>query len=286
MNSFSRRLHTLFKTRRYTDGYKVVKSMRFMERATSAIRYHRRGYCGEALIVLVFLLASLALGTLRHANSDMRKQFLTRLDQLAEANGHAATQVVNAVRNGYATLADRYVLLWWGLILVALLISLGLGWWAARRRTQESEAYLMIGKGVLDITAQYVVESLIIFLVTFLLVTLLFFLYSDSFDHFLMTQARQALTSEIGRNVSNSSLTQSIHALFSHKITEFTGPGLFFPGTPNGPAQPPHQLHGTLATFLSGLSALILGQGIGTLTQVSLLRRRLSRQTPVVITKP
>ena len=249
--------------------------MRFMERVTSAIRYRKRIYFGELLLAALFCLTSLALWTLRHAKANMRQGFLNRLEMLTTNGQTTSSRVVQAVKAGYASLDGRYVATWWLAVAITLLLSFGFGWWSAHNRRAESETYLILGKSPFDVAAQYVVESLLVFVGAFLFVGLVTFLLSDSLNHLLMTQSRNALTAEFSRTVSSSTATQSLKALFEHKLTEFTGPGLFFPGPPPNAPQPSHQLYGFVPTLLTGCGTIILGQGTAALAELSLLRRQL-----------
>lgn len=249
--------------------------MRFMERVASAIRYHKRVYLGEFLLTAVFCLASLALWTIRHANADMRQGFINRLEQLT-TDGHAASgPVVQAVKAGYATLDTRYTLTWLVVVAINLLLCLVFGWWSVRHRRAESEAYLILGKSTWSIAAQYVAESLAVFIAAFLLIALATFLLSDSLNHLLVNQSRNALTAEFSRSVSNTTANQSLRTLFEHKLTEFTGPGLFFPGPPPNEPQPPHQLFGIIPTALVGCGTIIGGQGLAALAELSVIKHRL-----------
>lgn len=254
--------------------------MRFIERVTSAIRYHKRAYLGEFLLTVLFCLTGLMLWTIRHANATMRQGFLNRLQQLTTNGQTASGHVVRAVKSGYAALDARYAFTWWLILAITLLLCLAFGWWSARGRQAESEAYLILGKSTFDITAQYVSESLLVFLAAFLLTGLATFLLSGSLSNLLANQSRNALTAEFSRNVSSTTATQSLRALFQHKLTEFTGPGLFFPGPPPNAPQPAHQLYGTLPTLIAGCGTIIIGQGAAALAELTLLKRRLLREVP------
>lgn len=254
--------------------------MRFMERVVSAIRYHKRWYLLEAAAVLVFLLASLFLWTLRQATSDMHQGFLARL-RLLTPSGAQAGPVAATVNNSYAAVDQHYASAWLILVAAALLLSLTFGWWSAHRRRSESEAYLMLGKHPWAIAGQYVMESLLTFGATCLLTLLLVFLVGVHANHLLHDQASAALSAELGRRISTSSLTQSMQTLFSHKLTEFAGPGLFFPGPPAA-SHLLFPLAGTLPTILGGALALAVGAGLAAYLQLSQLRRRLLRSQALV----
>lgn len=249
--------------------------MRFLERTLSAIGYHRRAYVGEFIGAMLFCILSIILLTSQSISHMLRQEFLNRLSQLAGQTSSASTTVLTAVKNGYLTLNQQYQLAWWGLIGATMLLSFGFALWFSRHRAQETEAYLLLGKSTWAIGGQYLLESLLIFVLAFMATSVLGLLVGSLVGAHLVDPIRAALGRAISSKVTAGNWKQAVTHLFQHQLTGFSGEGLFVPGPPPGGLNQGTQLAGGFTTLLSGGLALAGGQALALWGQLWHQKRQL-----------
>lgn len=249
--------------------------MRFVERAVEAMDYHHRAYLLVFIGSLIFAAISMTLLTgemLAHNNKMMFHSRLNTFDNSAVSSAQHLIYVVQSTYWHVTTTLDHY---WWALIVLVAIISAIYGLVFSHSRRNETQAYLLVGKGVFDITGQYILESVIVYTVAFLLIFLLLTLLIDPLSNGLNSLNRWLFNQDLAANVSKSTFNRITKKLFDHKVTSFTGQDLFFP--PRGP-KPNYQLAGAARTYLAGLGSYIIGQGLAFLASIWHTKRHLNAQ--------
>ncbi|WP_179395008.1 hypothetical protein [Lacticaseibacillus absianus] len=257
--------------------------MRFIDRALGALRYHRRAYLGELLVALLFCAASLLLLSCQVATAGMRAGFSDRLAQFDDQALAQATSVLDTVKQTYVTLDQRYTWGWWGLVAAVTLLGFGFALWFNRRRRRETTAYLMVGKPLGDIAAQYLLESVLVFTLAFAGLWLLCALAGATLSNALHQLAQATFTTRLDRALSSASALKDITRLMHAHLTSFNGPGLLRPAADPAPTT---TISGSLQTLTAGLGALFAGQGLGWGVGLTRLRRHLQRTAPTPQGRP
>lgn len=234
------------------------EKMRFIERATKALGYHRRAYSGVFIAALVFSLLSIFLLTMRAMTLSSLSMFQGRLKSLDQ---QAATRLIDLVQSTYRHIVSQYQLAWLGLLGVVFLLTAFFAWRFAQRRRPETAAYLMMGKSTGDIASQYVLETLLVFTVAFLAIAVLLTLLSSVLTGELTRLNRQWFDHTLTDRVSAKTFKKITTKLFRHRVTGFTGSELLFPGH-NDPRQPNTGFSGLLPTYLAGILTVGLSQAI------------------------
>ncbi|WP_461226472.1 hypothetical protein [Lacticaseibacillus suihuaensis] len=253
--------------------------MRFLERTFSALRYHRAAYLTEFIASLLLCAVSILMLTVRAQGLGMRQNFGDRLAQFTPSAVTKAGQLIGGVQRAYSQLDSQ--LLWaWGLLIGATaLVSFLFALLFARRRRQESLAYLMVGKSTGAILAQYLLESLIVAGAGFLAVWLLCLLFGANAAGWLSQLTRAGFSDQLQGTLATGTISRDLTTLMHSHVTTFSGPGLLVPNQAPG-ARPALALSGEGWTLVAIVGAVALGQASAWLLHLGRLRWHLRRSQP------
>ncbi|MFD1430576.1 hypothetical protein [Lacticaseibacillus mingshuiensis] len=247
--------------------------MRFLERALKALNYHRRAYIATAVWTLVFTILSLFLLTFQAANRGALAAFKGRLGQFDKSALSGAAKLIDQVEKTYATVGQRLQLTWWIGVLVSLLVWIVFALLFAHFRRQETTAYLMVGKNAGDITAQYLLENVLVFTGVYVVLWLLATLFGDTAASWINDLNRHWFDTQLTKSGASEDLRTITKKLFANRLTEFNDQGLIFPH--RGPRPMEAGIVGMLPTYLAGLATMLIGQGSVFLAAITATKRRM-----------
>ncbi|WP_407892478.1 FtsX-like permease family protein [Lacticaseibacillus sp. N501-2] len=248
--------------------------MRFLERAIKALGYHRRPYLAGVLVSALFTIISMVLLTATRLNQVTQTGFKMRLQQFDTTAVKSATKLITSVQTAYTNVTAQYLNWWWVSIAMLALVTFGFAIYLAKKRQQETNAYLLIGKNAGDIISQYLLENLVVFVVGFGLAWLVLVCFTQVLDQHLIKLNATLLEQQLNGQVSASDFTKLTKQLFAHRITDFSQDSLVIPHR-GGPRLDTVVLCGFSTTFLGGLGALVIPQTVVYAFSVWRSRRRL-----------